>query len=252
MTDYTNTFGGAAQDAASATILGAEWDTEYENIATAIATKQDKIAAPTDGNLIELDGSGVPTDAGISRTPLVGLTGVVETALADLEPGATPSGWIQVGNRFIPDGSSALAEYDFTEDQYTWLEAFDSDGQVGSTASSMTNKWATLDAFDGYDVTIIKVGIHMKVISDDTSAQTARFYGTPDDVTLGNFSSTMLAELVWSPQAASESGTVHFNAYVPVRTGASGIQFLTFIEGNGNWASGTRVSLSLLEVHIDA
>ena len=42
MSDYTNTYGGAAKDAANDIILGADVDTQLDNIATMSATKADK------------------------------------------------------------------------------------------------------------------------------------------------------------------------------------------------------------------
>ena len=43
MSDFTNTFGGAAKDGASATVLGADHDTQLDALATMSATKADKL-----------------------------------------------------------------------------------------------------------------------------------------------------------------------------------------------------------------
>jgi len=68
MSDYSNTFGGAAKDSANSTILGADHDTQYSAIATMSATKANKVASPTSGNLLKVDGNGDLVDSGIAST----------------------------------------------------------------------------------------------------------------------------------------------------------------------------------------
>lgn len=58
MSDYTNTFGGAAKDTAHSTILGSEMDTEFNNIGNMSATKANKISGPTANRLVLTTGSG--------------------------------------------------------------------------------------------------------------------------------------------------------------------------------------------------
>jgi len=70
MSDYTKTTDFVAKDAAEATIQGSLWDTEYDNIQTAIATKVDKVLSPVNGNLIYTDGSSIYKDVGSSPTQL--------------------------------------------------------------------------------------------------------------------------------------------------------------------------------------
>jgi hypothetical protein len=76
MSDYSNTFGGAAKDAANDTILGADFDTQFDSLATHVATKANKVGAATSGNLASLSGTGDLQDSNLksSKTPQVDST----------------------------------------------------------------------------------------------------------------------------------------------------------------------------------
>ena len=78
MSDYSNTFGGAAKDTANSTILGAEIDTELNNIANMSASKANKVAGATSGNLATLSGTGDLVDSGVAAT-VVAKTNAAET-----------------------------------------------------------------------------------------------------------------------------------------------------------------------------
>jgi hypothetical protein len=80
MTDYSNTFGGAAKDAAESTILAADHDTEYDNVATMSATKANKVVSGTTDALIKQSATGDLVDAS-SGTVTVGAvsTGAITT-----------------------------------------------------------------------------------------------------------------------------------------------------------------------------
>jgi hypothetical protein len=56
MSNYSNTFGGAAKDTAEATVLGADHDTQYEAIATMSATKANK-ASPSFTGEVDISGT---------------------------------------------------------------------------------------------------------------------------------------------------------------------------------------------------
>lgn len=68
MSDYTNTFGGAAKDSANSTILGAQHDTELDAIVTMSGTKADKVISATDNNIITMDSNGNLKDSGVSAS----------------------------------------------------------------------------------------------------------------------------------------------------------------------------------------
>lgn len=70
MSDYSNTFGGAAKDAAQSTILGADHDTQYDAIATMSGTKANKAVPGTAGDLPSLTAAGDLQDAGESITDI--------------------------------------------------------------------------------------------------------------------------------------------------------------------------------------
>lgn len=82
MTDFTNTFGGAAKDAANDTVLGAQMDTQFDNIGTHSATKANKVTTPTADNILSMDANGDLKDSGVA------IGGVDSTELAILD-GAT-------------------------------------------------------------------------------------------------------------------------------------------------------------------
>ena len=62
MSDYVKTVNFTALDYSTQKILASQYDAQYDAIATAIATKADKVSSPTADHLITLDASGVPAD----------------------------------------------------------------------------------------------------------------------------------------------------------------------------------------------
>ena len=93
MSDYSSTFGGAAKDAANDIILGSDFDTEFDAIATASATKANKTGAPaTTNNLAMLTATGDLADSlvesvgsgNITANVTGDLTGNADTATASL------------------------------------------------------------------------------------------------------------------------------------------------------------------------
>lgn len=81
MSDYVKTFDGAALDAASAAVDPTLFQSEYDKIAIAIATKANAIVGGTTGNLMKVTGVGEPADSGIDSANLDGLTGVIQTQI---------------------------------------------------------------------------------------------------------------------------------------------------------------------------
>ena len=83
MSDYTPTTDFSAKDAlptgnANKLIKGSEMDPEFDNVATAIATKANKIAVPTANNVIEQDANGDLVDTGLA-TPTGAFVGTTDT-----------------------------------------------------------------------------------------------------------------------------------------------------------------------------
>ena len=64
MSDYANTYGGDAKDAAEDIILGADMDTELDGIATMSGTKADKVVAGTTNGIVVQDANGNLVDSG--------------------------------------------------------------------------------------------------------------------------------------------------------------------------------------------
>ena len=67
MSDYSPVYDGAAKDLTDDPILGAEFDTEFDAIATMSATKANKIGSATSGNLISQDANGDLVDSGVNK-----------------------------------------------------------------------------------------------------------------------------------------------------------------------------------------
>jgi len=231
MTDYTNTFGGAAQDAASATILGSKWDTEYENIATAIATKQNKIVTPTLGDIVELDGSGVPTDAAIASSRLDGLTGVVETRVDALEtqlpfivPDGAISGWTRSGRFYFPNGDASLSNYGVPggADGAWW--------SIGATGGVADGVWDALDPFTiTYEPKALLLGVTISNIASSTFTTSMDLYMAAGDVTPA---SPGTGANIWFRQSWKPNTTQRLYqmlvGWVPVSSDANGPQFQVF------------------------
>lgn len=72
MSDYTNTFNGALRDANTEVIYGADFDTQFDAIASMSSTKINKIASPTVGNVATQTSTGEVQDSGYSFPNLVG------------------------------------------------------------------------------------------------------------------------------------------------------------------------------------
>lgn len=70
MADYTKSTNFTAKDTAQAVILGADHDAEFNAIASAIATKVNKITSPTANRLVSMDASGNLLDSGHSQYEL--------------------------------------------------------------------------------------------------------------------------------------------------------------------------------------
>lgn len=68
MSDYSKTYNGAAKDAAEATVLGVDFDTEFDAISTAIATKANKNVPSATGNVATLSASGDLQDSGYASS----------------------------------------------------------------------------------------------------------------------------------------------------------------------------------------
>jgi len=99
MSNYSNTFNGANKDATNATIFGADFDTEFDNIATMSTTKADKVVTPVANNILIMDSSGNLSDGNIQVSALwhSGNDGSGSGLDADLLDGYHGSIWVPVG-----------------------------------------------------------------------------------------------------------------------------------------------------------
>ena len=72
MSDYSNSFNGAGKDAGNDVIYGVDYDTQFDNIATASTTKANKIIPATTNNVASLSSSGDLQDTGYSFSNMAG------------------------------------------------------------------------------------------------------------------------------------------------------------------------------------
>lgn len=118
MTDYTNTFGGAAKDSANSTILGADHDTQYDSIATMSATKANKVASATTDGLATLSAAGDLKNGGVTIAGLKSAifdimypVGSIHQSTSSTNPGTSMGygTWTQIakGRTLIGEGTGA-------------------------------------------------------------------------------------------------------------------------------------------------
>ena len=76
MADYVKTTDFDAKDAANSTVLGADFTLEFDAVASASATKTNKIGSPTVDNIVAMDSDGDVKDSALktSKTPQVDQT----------------------------------------------------------------------------------------------------------------------------------------------------------------------------------
>lgn len=167
MSDYSNTFGGAAKDAANSTILGADHDTEYDGIATMSATKANKTGAPATTNnlamltatgdladsLVESDGSGNIT-ANVTGNLTGNVTGNIAT---DSLTAATTNGDLPITR----NGTGEITIDGFNAYGMVFLTT----PQVLVNGSTTTGSWVQMDmsvvystaSTNGARIAIVKV-----------------------------------------------------------------------------------------------
>lgn len=154
MADYSNTFAGAVKDGTQATILGADWDTEYSNIATAVNSKPDKVTGAT-GNLAERNASGEIANSGINSANLDGLDSNVETRLDALDA-AMPNIFTPVTDHeqsayvALWDGNSANTNY-FEFGSFTTTSWSSIGGSTAYAAEEVDKEWTQLDNIIAYN-----------------------------------------------------------------------------------------------------
>lgn len=205
MSDYTKVFDGAAKDSGSATVLGADHDTEFDAISTAVNSKADEVASATAGNIAELTSDGNLADSGIDSDNLDGLTGVVETRLVAVEAGIVPdaetnhyrAGWQQFW-----DNSSTPTALDIATDvtETTWET-------VGPTGSGATHIWTALDVLPS-TARAVMLNIYIN-ITEGASGYQAEVWGasnaTSSPVTTGQ---SLVAALESNGDSGDASGTI--------------------------------------------
>lgn len=175
MSDYTNTFGGALKDSQSETIKGVDWDTEYDEIETVIATKTDKVTG-NEGDLVELGASGNIATSNVVATNLTGLDSNLQTQLTGSNMENSVTYYAAAGPYHIGDGTYPLAtKLDLyngaSEDVWT---------SVGPTGSGASIIWTDLDALPTSTGTLI-LEVYQQIQSSATLLIGGLFLKTGDD-----------------------------------------------------------------------
>jgi len=88
MSDYSNTFGGAAHDTAEDVIYGADFDTQFDAVSTMSATKANKKTPATTNSLATLDSGG---DLGDSLETVATMKSYAKRGAIYLDAAATSS-----------------------------------------------------------------------------------------------------------------------------------------------------------------
>lgn len=117
MSDYTKSTNFTAKDSTNDTILGSEHDAEYDAIATASATKANKVAGATLDNIATTDATGDTKDSGVGiaalntlitdAASLVG-TPVLDNLLSMDASGDLKDSGIAVGDVVTPSSTDTL------------------------------------------------------------------------------------------------------------------------------------------------
>lgn len=83
MSDYTKTTDFLAHDTNNDTIVGSDFETEFNAVATMSATKANKVGSPTNGNLVSMDGAGDTADSSLkaAKTPQLDTVPIFEKAV---------------------------------------------------------------------------------------------------------------------------------------------------------------------------
>jgi len=147
MANYTNTFGGSLKDGTQDTIEGVDWDTEYDNVETAIATKANKDTGDN-GELVELTAAGDILAAGPLATNLTGLTSNLQTQITAAIPPQNNTGYQPAGYVHLLDGSvTHSAEFASLWERDGGGVGGDQTALVGPTGSGAENIWTAMDGF---------------------------------------------------------------------------------------------------------
>jgi len=175
--DYSKSYDGAAKDAAQSAITGADFDTEFSAIETAITTKSNKIGSPTNGNLTEQDANGDLVDSGVAigavtTTELgyvVGVTSSIQDQLDKLAGWSFVSTYAASGASVDITGLSADTTYLCVlnavipvDDSVTPSVRFYSGGWVSGTGYRSTRNIHTIGVGSSYtyetSTSLIRIG----------------------------------------------------------------------------------------------
>ena len=127
MSDYTRVYDGAAKDTAESVLAGADFDSEFDLIQTAVNSKADKVTSATDHNLLMMNASGNLEDSGISTdgagvvtlaTPVItdpvvnigsdsgeGIVLLPSGSWTAHAPGLVNNTWYTIASTAIPNGA---------------------------------------------------------------------------------------------------------------------------------------------------
>jgi len=141
MTDYTNTYGGAAKDAGDDIILGADLDTEFDNIVTAVASKANTAKVEATGDTAAGDNAamGYTSTEGLILTGQgssndITLKNDADTTVMSIATGTKTATF--AGDILLIDAASpTITVTDTTNSLTTTLLSDNSAGYTGTTSA---------------------------------------------------------------------------------------------------------------------
>jgi hypothetical protein len=145
MSDYTKTTDFTAKDAATATILGSEHDTEFNAIAAAVATKANKVSGATANNLASLTSAGDIQDSGVAQGTWQVLTAGDSVGTSTSKTKALSGTVEAITIAFMgvsTDGTSGEPYFQLGTSSSLTTSGYDADcGEPGATYTGFTNGW---------------------------------------------------------------------------------------------------------------
>jgi len=171
MTDYSRAYNGAAKDAANSTILGADFDAEFDSIATASTTKANKAVPASANNIASLSATGDLQDGQTHIIDLVHPIGSVYVSTVSTNPNTLfgTGTWVAtgVGRVLVGVGTSDEAyALDDTGGASTETAHLHADGTLSTAAHS--SGFNTLKG-DGVSGTLISANTHTHDVTGSTA-----------------------------------------------------------------------------------
>lgn len=251
MSNYTQSVNFGAKDALptqhpNKRARGSEIDTELGAIETAVATKVDKVLAPTAGNAAILTASGGISDAGLVPFPAANLPNVtipsaVSSAQLDF---LTTSGLTQADLQKLADTNTSAAELNDLAGNAVDAADFTKLSQIASSAAAIdaavTDSPGAAPAATGYTArAYVYVPNTYPVVSTTVLSSTS----VPATVVIPNVPAGAVAHVEWTVDAVSlGGGVIEFGIELSAASGP----FTSVYSGKRDMGGGEDISLGVV------